>query len=57
MHLLELLRQSLFERVTQEQMDEMRIGAYVEDILTRRRDPHSIVEEMMEASGVGSGRV
>jgi GTPase len=57
LHLLELLRQSLFERVAQEQMDQKRIGAYVEDILARRRDPHSIVEEMMEASGVGSGRV
>jgi LAO/AO transport system kinase len=56
LHLLELLRQSLFERVAQEQIDEKRIGVYVEDILARRRDPHSIVEEMMEASGVGSGR-
>ncbi len=57
LHLLELLRQRLFERVAQEQMDQKRIGAYVEDILARRRDPHSIVEEMMETSGVGSGRV
>lgn len=56
LQLLELLRQSLFERVAQEQMDPKRIGDYVEDILARRRDPHSIVEEMMEASGVGSVR-
>ena len=56
LHLLELLRQSLFEKVAQEQIDEKRIGVYVEDILVRRRDPHSIVEEMMESSGVGSGR-
>lgn len=56
LHLLELLRQSLFERVAQEQIDEKRIGGYVEDILARRRDPHSIVEEMMEASGVRSGQ-
>jgi LAO/AO transport system kinase len=55
LHLLELLRQSLFEKVAQGQIDEKRIGVYVEDILTRRRDPHSIVEEMMEASGVRSG--
>ena len=54
LYLLELLRQSLFERVAQEQIDENRIGVYVEDILARRRDPHSIVEEMMETSGVGS---
>jgi len=56
LQLLELLRQSLFERVAQEQIDEKQIGVYVEDILIRRRDPHSIVEEMMEASGIGSKR-
>lgn len=56
LQLLELLRQSLFERVAHEQIDQKRIGEYVEAILARRRDPYSIVEEMMEASGVGSGR-
>jgi GTPase len=56
LHLLELLRQSLFEKVAQEQIDQKKIGEYVEDILARRRDPHSIVEEMMEKSGIGSGR-
>jgi len=55
MHLLELLRQSLFEKVAREQFDEQRIGEYVEAILARRRDPHSIVAEMMQASGVGTG--
>lgn len=53
LQLLELLRQSLFERVAQEHIDERQIGLYVEDILVRRRDPHSIVEEIMEASGIG----
>jgi LAO/AO transport system kinase len=56
LQLLELLRQSLFERVAQQQIDQKKIGDYVEDIVARRRDPHSIVDEMMEASGVGSGR-
>jgi GTPase len=55
LQLLELLRQSLFERVAKQQIDQKRIGEYIESILTRRRDPHSIVEEMMAASGVGSG--
>ena len=55
MHLLELLRHSLFEKVAREQFDERRIGEYVEAILARRRDPHSIVAEMMQASGVGTG--
>ncbi|HEX5410962.1 MAG TPA: methylmalonyl Co-A mutase-associated GTPase MeaB [Terriglobia bacterium] len=56
LHLLELLRQSLFERVAQELIDQKQISEYVEAILARRRDPHSIVEEMMAASGVGLGR-
>lgn len=56
LRLLELLRQSLFEKVAQERFDEGKISEYVEDIMARRRDPHSIVEEMMEASGVSSGR-
>lgn len=56
LQLLELLRQSLFERVAREQFDEEKIAEYVEAILARRRDPHSIVEEMMAASGVSSGR-
>ena len=54
--LLELLRQSLFEKVAREQFDAASIDAYVEEILARLRDPHSIVEEMMEASGVKPGR-
>lgn len=56
LQLLELLRQSLFEKVAQEQFDQERIGCYVEEILARRRDPHSIVEEVMKASGVGHTR-
>ncbi|MEJ2007282.1 MAG: methylmalonyl Co-A mutase-associated GTPase MeaB [Acidobacteriota bacterium] len=54
LQLLELLRQSLFEKVAGKQFEEEKIGEYVEAILARRRDPHSIVEEMMEASGVSS---
>jgi GTPase len=56
MQLLELLRQSLFERVAREQIDPKRMGEYVDAILERRRDPYSIVEEMMEASGVALDR-
>jgi len=57
MYLLDLLRQSLFEKVARQQIEEKKIAEYVEAILARRRDPHSIVEEMMERSGVGSGSV
>jgi LAO/AO transport system kinase len=56
LQLLELLRQSLFERVAREQFDQEGIGKYVEEILARRRDPHSIVEEILKASGVGTKR-
>ncbi len=52
LQLLELLRQSLFEKVARDQFDQEKISEYVDEILARRRDPHSIVEEMMEASGV-----
>lgn len=56
LRLLDLLRQSLFERVASQQFDAASIDTYVEEILARRRDPHSIVDEMMETSGVKSGR-
>jgi GTPase len=52
--LLELLRQRLFEEVAREQFDQKRISEYVEEILARQRDPHSIVQEIMAASGLGS---
>lgn len=50
--LLELLRQSLFDKVTQERFDATAVDHYVDEILAHRRDPHSIVEEIIEASGV-----
>ena len=54
--LLDLLRQSLFEKVAKEQFDKETIDRYVGEILERRRDPHSVVEEIMKASGVKSRR-
>lgn len=53
--LMELLRQSLFEKVARQKTDEKKIDEYVEAILARQRDPYSIVDEMMDASGVGTG--
>jgi len=57
--LLELLRQNLFESV----IGELRDGALesrVEDVLAHRRDPHSVVEELIgefrRAQGKGSER-
>lgn len=54
--ILELLRQNLFERVAREQIDQKMMSEYVEAVLERRRDPYSIVEEVMEASGVAVDR-
>lgn len=56
LQLLELLRQSLFEKVAQEQVDQRKINEYVDEILARRRDPHSIVAEIVGASGLNFRR-
>ena len=45
--LLELLRQSLFEKVARELLANGSIDRQVEEILARRRDPHSLVEEII----------
>ncbi len=45
--LLELLRQRLFEKVAAERLRDGSIDRHVEEILHRRRDPHSVVEELI----------
>jgi putative protein kinase ArgK-like GTPase of G3E family len=45
--LLELLRQSLFERVARERLRDGSIDRRVEEVLGGRRDPYSQVEEMV----------
>ena len=49
--LLELLRQTLFEKVVAERLRDGLIDRYVDEVRERRRDPHSVVEEI-----VGEGR-
>ncbi len=46
--LLGLLRQELFERVVTERLSGGVIDHYVEEVLERRGDPHSVVEEMIK---------
>ncbi len=46
--LLELLRQRLFEKVVAERLRDGSLDRHVEEILERRRDPHSVVEELVE---------
>ncbi len=53
-HLLELLRQTLFEKVAGERLRNGTVDRYVEEILARRRDPHSAAEEIIEKSKVKS---
>lgn len=45
--LLSMLRQRLFEKVLTEGLSETDIDAYVQEVVERRRDPHSLVEEMI----------
>ena len=48
---LELLRQRLFESVVHHNLDDRALDAYVDQIIARRRDPHSIVEEIIAGGG------
>ncbi len=54
--LLELLRQSLFEKVVSERLRDGSIDARVEEVAAHRRDPHSVVEELIEESTVTGGK-
>jgi LAO/AO transport system kinase len=52
--LLELLRQSLFEKVARERLRDGSIDRRVEEVLGGRRDPYSLVEEMIAEFTGGS---
>jgi GTPase len=45
--LLELLRQELFEKTVSERLRDGALESRVEEVLARRRDPHSVVEELI----------
>ncbi len=45
--LLSILRQNLFEKVVTEGLSDAAIDEYVQEVVERRRDPHSLVEEMI----------
>ena len=50
--LLSMLRQNLFEKVVIEGLSDTAIDEYVQEVVERRRDPHSLVEEMIQKAGV-----
>jgi len=45
--LVEMLRDSLLDRLLNERMQEGEIGRLAEDIAAHRRDPYSLVEEIV----------
>jgi GTPase len=55
--LLELLRQELFERMVRERLQGGRLEARVDELLLRKRDPHSLVEELIAESTAGGAKV
>ncbi len=52
--LLETLRQTLLEKVVAEQLRNGAIDCHVDELLAHRRDPQSVVEEIIEESKVKS---
>jgi LAO/AO transport system kinase len=51
--LIEMLREALLERALREQLSEARIAEYAQEIAEHKRDPYSLVEEIVHKSGQG----
>ena len=49
--LIEMLRESLLERVLREQMSDDQIGRWAEQVSEHKRDPYSLVEEIVHKVG------
>ena len=49
--LIEMLRESLLEKVLREQMSDDQIGRWAEQVSEHRRDPYSLVEEIVSKVG------
>lgn len=52
--LLTLLRQRLFEQVMRGRLRDGAVDRWVDDVLARRSDPHSVVDEIVRASTAGT---
>ena len=50
--LVELLERRLVQSVMEGRLNPEELGGYVEDIVARKRDPYSVVEEMMRRAGL-----
>src|SRR5438067_2048283 len=49
--LVEMLRESLLERVLREQLSAEKLEGYAQEIAEHKRDPYSLVEELAKTSG------
>ena len=49
--LVEMLRESLLERVLREQLSPEKLEGYAQEIAKHKRDPYSLVEELVKNSG------
>ncbi len=49
--LIEMLREALLERALREQVSEARIAEYAQEIAEHKRDPYSLVEEIVHGVG------
>jgi LAO/AO transport system kinase len=49
--LVEMLRESLLERVLREQMGDGAVARYAAEVAERRRDPYALVEEIVSKVG------
>lgn len=52
LRLLTLLRQNLFERALSDRLGDGVIDARIEDLVARRTDPYTVVDELIESSGL-----
>ncbi|HXE90377.1 MAG TPA: hypothetical protein VNK82_05370, partial [Terriglobales bacterium] len=52
--LVEMLRESLLERALREQMNDGQVSRYAAEVAQHRRDPYSLVEEIVSGFGKSS---
>ena len=53
--LVEMLRESLLQRALREQMNDGRVTRYAAEVAQHRRDPYSLVEEIVSGFGKAGG--
>ncbi len=54
--LLEMLRQAFFDRIVARHLDEQALARYAQEVAGRKRDPHSVVDEIVAKAEARSNR-